>query len=119
MDVEDLQSGNAEAGKQYFNGAGKCSSCHSPTGDLAGIAKRYQGLKLEQRMLYPEGATAKATVTLASGQTVTGKLAYRDEFTIGLRDATGWYRSWPVAKCEIHNRRAGGSSCRTTGEVHR
>jgi cytochrome c oxidase cbb3-type subunit III len=97
VDVEDLQSGNAEAGKQYFNGAGKCSSCHSPTGDLAGIAKRYQGLKLEQRMLYPEGATAKATVTLASGQTITGKLAYRDEFTIGVRDASGWYRSWPVA----------------------
>src|SRR5689334_14461796 len=55
VDVEDLQSGNAEAGKQYFNGAGKCSSCHSPTGDLAGVAQRYQGLKLEERMLYPQG----------------------------------------------------------------
>ena len=96
VDVEDLQSGNAEAGKQYFNGAGKCSSCHSPTGDLAGIAQRYQGLKLEERMLYPEGAPAKVSVTLPSGQTVTGKLAYRDEFTIGLRDGSGWYRSWPV-----------------------
>ena len=34
----DLQTGNVEAGKQYFNGAGTCSSCHSPTGDLAGVA---------------------------------------------------------------------------------
>jgi cytochrome c oxidase cbb3-type subunit 3 len=25
-------------------------------------------------------------------------LAYRDEFTIGLTDASGWYRSWPVAQ---------------------
>jgi cytochrome c oxidase cbb3-type subunit III len=96
VDVEDLQSGDAQAGKQYFNGAGKCSSCHSPTGDLAGIAQRYQGLKLEERMLYPQGAPAKVSMTLPSGQTVTGKLAYRDEFTIGLRDSSGWYRSWPV-----------------------
>jgi cytochrome c oxidase cbb3-type subunit III len=27
---------------------------------------------------------------------VTGKLAYRDEFTIALTDASGWYRSWPI-----------------------
>jgi cytochrome c oxidase cbb3-type subunit 3 len=96
VDDADLQSGNVDAGKRYFNGAGTCSTCHSPTGDLAGVAKRYQGLKLEQRMLYPEGATAKIKVTLPSGQTVTGTLAYRDEFTVGLRDASGWYRSWPV-----------------------
>jgi cytochrome c oxidase cbb3-type subunit 3 len=29
---------------------------------------------------------------------VTGKLAYRDEFTIGLTDSTGWYRSWPTSR---------------------
>ncbi len=97
VDVADLQTGNADAGKQYFNGAGGCSSCHSPTGDLAGIANRYQGLKLEQRMLYPEGAAATATITLPSGEIVTGRLAYRDEFTIGLQDASGWYHSWPAA----------------------
>src|SRR5579884_428175 len=94
VDVSDLQSGNAEAGKAYFNGAGRCASCHSPTGDLAGIATRLKGLRLERRMLYPEGAAAKVTVTLPSGRTVTGRLAYRDEFTIALRDADGWYRSW-------------------------
>ena len=33
-------------------------------------------------------------MTLASGQTVTGILAYRDEFTVGLIDPTGVYRSW-------------------------
>jgi cytochrome c oxidase cbb3-type subunit 3 len=96
VDVSDLQTGNAEAGKQYFNGAGGCASCHSPTGDLAGVAKRYQGLKLEERMLYPEKARAKVTVTLGSGETMTGTLAYRDEFTVGMTDANGWYRSWPA-----------------------
>jgi mono/diheme cytochrome c family protein len=96
VSVEDLQTGDAEAGKAYFNGAGGCSKCHSPTGDLAGIARRYEGLKLEERMLYPRGAKSEVMVTLPSGQTVSGTLAYRDEFTIGLRDSSGTYRSWPA-----------------------
>jgi cytochrome c oxidase cbb3-type subunit 3 len=33
-------------------------------------------------------------VTLPSGQVVTGRLAYDDEFTIALVDSSGWYRSW-------------------------
>ena len=94
VDVADLQTGDATAGKRYFNGAGTCSSCHSPTGDLAGIASRFRGLELEQRMLYPEHARSKITVKLPDGQTVAGMLAYRDEFTVALRDAAGKYRSW-------------------------
>ncbi len=94
VDAADLQTGDAEAGKRYFNGAGTCSSCHSATGDLAGIASRFQGLKLEQRTLYPEDARSKITVKLPGGQTVAGTLAYHDEFTVGLRDAEGKYRSW-------------------------
>ena len=96
VDVADLQTGNVDAGKAYFNGPGKCSTCHSPTGDLAGIASRYQGLQLEERMLYPRDAKDTITVTLPSGETVKGVLAYQDEFTVGLRDANGVYRSWPV-----------------------
>jgi cytochrome c oxidase cbb3-type subunit 3 len=100
VDVADLQTGNADAGKQFFNGTGKCTSCHSTTGDLAGVATRLQGLALMQRMLYPGGrgavSTATVTVTLPSGEIVTGKMAYRDEFTIALRDASGRYRSWPT-----------------------
>jgi cytochrome c oxidase cbb3-type subunit 3 len=96
VSVSDLQTGNVEAGKQYFNGAGTCSSCHSPTGDLAGVARRFRGLELEKRMLYPKNATATVTVTLPSGQTVSGKLSYKDEFTIGMTDEAGWYQSWPA-----------------------
>jgi cytochrome c oxidase cbb3-type subunit 3 len=94
VEPSDLQTGNAEAGKRYFSGAGGCANCHSPTGDLAGIASRYRGLDLEQRMLYPERARSKVTVTMASGQTVAGVLAYLDEFTVGLVDSSGTYRSW-------------------------
>jgi cytochrome c oxidase cbb3-type subunit 3 len=105
VDVADLQSGNVEAGKQYFNGPGGCTACHSATGDLAKVARRFVGLKLEERLLYPEGAKAKVTVTLPSGQTETGELNYQDEFTIGILDQDGWYHSWPVSaiKYKIDN----------------
>jgi len=96
VDPEDLQSGDAQAGKAYFDGPGNCTSCHSPTGNLAGIASRLKGLQLEQRLLYPRNAESKVTVTLPSGKQVAGKLAYKDEFTIGLKDSYGWYQSWPV-----------------------
>jgi cytochrome c oxidase cbb3-type subunit 3 len=97
VDVADLQTGNAEAGKQYFNGAGGCATCHSPTGDLAGITSRFRGLELEQQMLYPKHAKSKVTVTLASGESITGTLAYLDEFTVALTDPAGSYRSWRTA----------------------
>lgn len=100
VDPSDLQTGNAEAGRQYFNGAGGCANCHSPTGDLAGIASRYQGLQLERQMLYPRRAKAKVTVTLASGESITGTLAYLDEFTVGLFDSTDTYRSWRASDVE-------------------
>ncbi|HUA93151.1 MAG TPA: c-type cytochrome [Terracidiphilus sp.] len=96
VDVSDLQTGNAEQGKQYFYGAGGCAKCHSPTGDLAGVASRYEGLQLEERMLYPRGAKSTVTVTLSDGQKITGTLAYHDEFTIALTDHTGTYKSWPT-----------------------
>ena len=101
VDVSDLQTGNVEAGKAYFNGAGGCATCHSPTGDLAGIASRYEGLQLEERMLYPKDVKSKVTVTLPSGETVAGTLEYLDEFTVGLRDATGTYRSWRVSDVKV------------------
>src|SRR5215469_11553330 len=46
VDASDLATGNEEAGRLYFNRAGSCSGCHSATGDLAGVASRYQGLDL-------------------------------------------------------------------------
>jgi cytochrome c oxidase cbb3-type subunit III len=104
VDPADLQSGDAEAGRRYFTGAGGCARCHSATGDLAGVASRFEGLALLQRMLYPTGGVgserprspATVTVTTRSGEVATGRLAHRDEFTIALYDAAGWYRSWPT-----------------------
>jgi len=38
----DVLTGDPEAGRRYFNGAGRCSTCHSPAADFAGIASRTQ-----------------------------------------------------------------------------
>src|SRR4051812_32153841 len=122
VDVADLQTGDAKAGEQFFNGAGGCAKCHSPTGDLAGVAARYQGLQLLQRMLYPTGGgrggrgrlpyAPTVTVTPPGGSAITGRLAYRDEFTIALTEESGWYRSWPVSavKFTVEDKLEGHSS---------
>jgi mono/diheme cytochrome c family protein len=98
VDIADLQTGNAEAGRAYFNGAGGCSKCHSPAGDFAGLATRLEGLRLEIRMLYPWDAKSTVTVTLPSGEKIAGLLDYKDEFNIGLRDTNGTYRSWSTSR---------------------
>ncbi len=100
-----LLTGSAPAGKAYFEGAGGCSGCHSATGDLAGIASRFQPLALQNRMLAPHGPPPKATVTLPSGETVSGSLVHVDEFEVALRDASGWYRSWnrSAVRVEVHD----------------
>jgi cytochrome c oxidase cbb3-type subunit 3 len=103
--LQDLLTGDAKAGQAYFNGAGRCNSCHSPTGDLAGLATRFQAAQLQTRFLYPRGgrgggpnsAEAKpttATVTPRTGPAVSGTLEFIDDFTVGLRDAEGYYRSF-------------------------
>jgi cytochrome c oxidase cbb3-type subunit 3 len=93
VEAADLATGDASKGRRYFNGAGGCSACHSAKGNLAGIASRYQGLALLQRMLYPSGRPApalpKVTVSLPSGQTFTAPLASEDEFSIVVIDASG------------------------------
>lgn len=100
VDLADLLTGNVEAGRAYFNGAGGCARCHKPDGDLAGVASRLRGLALMQRLLNP-GANrgqkpnpATVTVTVPTGERITGQLVHRDEFTIAMIDPSGWYRSW-------------------------
>lgn len=104
---EDLLIGNAEAGRAYFNGAGGCSGCHSPTGDLAGMGTRYQGLTLMQRMLYPSAggrpapAPPKAVFTLANGQTVTAPVAGEDEFSITVLDPLGAQQTYNKSAVKV------------------
>jgi mono/diheme cytochrome c family protein len=92
--VANVAVGDAAAGKAYFEA--HCSSCHSPAGDLAGIAAKYPSDELQQRWIYPGTASSEVTVTLASGQKYSGKLEHLDEFDVSLYDAQGDYHSFPI-----------------------
>jgi cytochrome c oxidase cbb3-type subunit III len=94
--VEKLLTGNAEKGKAFFEGAGGCKNCHSPTGDLAGVSKKYSSIELEAHMLYPEDKPVQATVTLPSGEQISGVISHLDDFVVSIRigDKSGWYRSF-------------------------
>ena len=107
--VERLLTGNAEAGKIYFNGAGGCSGCHSVTGDLVGVANKYSAVDLEAHMLYPEGKHRSVIVTLSSGEKIEGPLVHIDDFEVGMRDGSGWYRSFlrERVNVEVKDRLAG------------
>jgi cytochrome c oxidase cbb3-type subunit 3 len=105
-------TGDAKAGEAYFNGAGGCKSCHSPTGDLAKIGSRYQADALQTRFIWPTGGRGgppKVTVTLASGQKITGTLKKQDDFDISMYDSEGNYHSWPrnSIKVEVEDKLAG------------
>lgn len=86
--------GDANAGRAFFNGQGKCSSCHSPTQDLAGIGTRLQPLALTTAFLTPPAKPLQVRVTLRSGQVISGTLKYQDEFTVAMVDSSGTYHSW-------------------------
>jgi mono/diheme cytochrome c family protein len=98
--------GNAAAGEAVFKT--KCASCHSPTGDLQGLATRVPDPRtLQQGWLMP-GSTAgrgggpvsararppTVTVTLPSGQKFEGELERVDDFVVALRTADGGRRAF-------------------------
>jgi len=96
----NVVTGNAEAGRTFFNGAGKCNTCHSPSGDLAGIATRIPvAINLQQRFLFPAltrggPKQVEVTVTPAGGRPVSGTLVRIDSFNVSLRDSSGEYQTF-------------------------
>jgi cytochrome c oxidase cbb3-type subunit III len=101
-----FHTGDAKKGKAFFFGNGHCSSCHSPEGDLKGIASKYPPLTLMAFIAYPDGtADRTATVMTASGKTISGQLVHLDEFTVSIRDAAGWVHTWDrgAVKVNVHD----------------
>jgi cytochrome c oxidase cbb3-type subunit III len=104
FDVKNVLSGDPKAGEAYFTGEGRCSTCHSSTGDLAGYGKRYQPVDIQQRFVFPfalggrgRGAGRQqvvVTVTIPGRPPVSGVLVSMDDFHVALRDSAGDYRSW-------------------------
>ena len=110
--------GDANAGEAFF--AAKCASCHSPTGDLRGIATKIADPRLlQQTWLMPgsgagrggpppvQGKPATVTVTLPSGEKIDGTLDRIDDFIVALTDANGTRRSFrtdgDTPKVDIHD----------------
>jgi small nuclear ribonucleoprotein (snRNP)-like protein len=115
----NVVTGDAKAGEAYFNGAGGCKGCHSVTGDLAHVGTKFQPEALQSRFVWPGGggfgggrgggAAQKVTVTLTSGQSVSGTVKQMDDFNLSVIDGAGNYRSWPreSIKVELDDRLAG------------
>jgi len=113
--IGDIVTGDAQKGAEFFNGEGRCETCHSPAGDLAHIAAKYDAVELQRRMLYPAPnlidvflkkvvkppAPTKVTVHLPSGEEVSGTLDHIDEFTVSLHDSSGWYHSFPRERAKV------------------
>ena len=112
--VHDVVTGDAKAGAAYFNGTGKCNTCHSPTGDLAHVGAKYDPATLQATFLNPRpvvgrggrgpgggagrgGPVAKPvtlTVTPPSGTSITGVIVVFDDFDVAIRDTAGEYHAW-------------------------
>jgi cytochrome c oxidase cbb3-type subunit 3 len=116
--------GNAGEGQAYFKA--KCGSCHSPTGDLQGIASRISDAKILQNTWVaggggrggrggrggaaagePSARTVTVAVTLPSGERTEGRLVRIDDFlvTVGTADGTlrTFRRDGEVPKVEVHD----------------
>jgi mono/diheme cytochrome c family protein len=109
--ILDILVGDPKAGEAYFNGAGRCSTCHSPARDLRGVGAKYVPATLQGRLLLPRGreraagsppvqlfmdpTAIKVSVTPPSGVVVTGALVRLTDFEVTLYDAdAGRQRSW-------------------------
>ncbi|MEP6715754.1 MAG: c-type cytochrome [Terriglobia bacterium] len=110
----DVVTGDAKKGEAYFNGAGGCNMCHSATGDLKGIASKFDPHALQNRWLQPRGVgrgSAKSvvtvTVTLPSGDKLNGTVDRVDDFNVSFHDASGDYHSinrhGDVPRVEVHD----------------
>jgi mono/diheme cytochrome c family protein len=93
---QNVLTGNVKEGEAYFNGAGKCNTCHSITGDLAGFGKTMNPVNIQQRFMFPRARTQKKTITVtpANGAAITGTPLHLDDFNVSLRDDKGEYQSW-------------------------
>ncbi len=113
--IGDLVTGDPRKGAEFFHGEGHCDSCHSPSGDLAHIATKYEAVELQRRMLYPAPnlidvflgkavkppAPTKVVVRLSSGQETSGTLDHIDEFNVSLHDSSGWYHSFSRENAKV------------------
>ena len=112
MNVKAIVVGNAAEGAVFFNGEGKCITCHNPNMDFKGIGAKYDPMVLQGRIINPRGGRgglpikpSTVRVTLPSGQTISGQLVAVNDFSVTLIDAARARRTFnrdnEVPKVEI------------------
>jgi mono/diheme cytochrome c family protein len=115
--ILNIVVGDPKAGQAYFSA--HCTTCHSVTGDLAHIGAKYDPVAVQQHVVMPreerrrgastgpETAPVTVTVTLPSGESISGKLNHIDDFVVMLTDANGDVRSFTrtgdTPKVDIHD----------------
>ena len=118
-EIKGLLTGDAKQGEAFFNGDGKCATCHSVKGDLEHVASKYEPVELQRRMLLPAPnmidvfmgkkvkppAPSKVKLTLPSGEVHAGVLVHADEFTVAMQEngAMKTFDRTPGMKVEIDN----------------
>ena len=94
----DIVVGSAAAGQAYF--AVQCATCHSPAGDLQGLASRIADPQQLQNTWVRGGARGatrppvSVTVITSSGERVEGRLERLDDFVVVLTTSDGRHRSF-------------------------
>lgn len=118
--ILNIVTGDPAKGEAYFNGPGKCSSCHSVTGDLAHIGSKLDAVSVQQRIVMPRQGRGGfmrapvpkeqrivAVITFPSGETVKGVVESVDDFSIAVRDDNDEYHAFvrhgDVPKVELHD----------------
>jgi cytochrome c oxidase cbb3-type subunit 3 len=104
--IMEVVTGDPKAGEAWFRGAGGCAECHSPTGDLAHIGTKLNLPELQQTLLYPAARSRSSgsdgeqnvTVTLASGEQISGTLKKLDDFHVSLYDKAGDFHSIAITE---------------------
>ncbi len=99
--ILNVVTGDPKRGEAFFDA--NCKSCHSPTGDLAHIASKFQPVDLQAQFLYPSRSAAQPTVkiTPADGRVITGKLKYIDDFNVSIWNPSGEFVSWPRSQVKV------------------
>lgn len=116
-EILNIVVGDAKAGETYFNGAGRCTSCHSVEKDLAHVGSHYDPVALQQKVIMPRESRSMssdpamaitAKVTTDSGSVIEGRVSKIDDFSLTLvgqddKTTTIERESESAPKIELHD----------------
>jgi cytochrome c oxidase cbb3-type subunit 3 len=117
LDPKAILVGDAVAGRAYFFGPGHCAGCHSLHGQFAHIGSAFSPKSLQDNIvsagatgmlgaLLPTAPPRTVTVTLRSGEVISGDLVSIDDFSLTVKSSAGrrtFLRDGDDPRLEIKN----------------